>query len=90
MSPAEGSPPVLVIDDDRRFAEPLHGARARGWIAAVALTVETALAARARRPNAAVVTQAARPRTGSRSSSRCASFDAKMRISPDIRASPPP
>ena len=54
---AERSPSVLVIDDDRRFAETLALAlERRGWTAAVAHTVDTALAAaRARRPDAAIV-----------------------------------
>ncbi|HEX5046792.1 MAG TPA: response regulator [Gammaproteobacteria bacterium] len=55
--PADASPSVLVIDDDRRFAETLAQAlQRRGWNAAVAHTVDTALAAaRAHRPNAAIV-----------------------------------
>jgi two-component system response regulator RegA len=54
---ADGAPTVLVIDDDRRFAETLAQAlERRGFRTAVAHTVETALAAaRARRPDAAIV-----------------------------------
>ena len=54
---ADGPPSVLVIDDDRRFAETLAQAlERRGFRASVAHTVDTALAAaRARRPDAAIV-----------------------------------
>ena len=55
--PAEQALSVLVIDDDRRFAETLAAAlERRGWTTTVAHDVETALAAaRSHCPDAAIV-----------------------------------
>ena len=80
--PADAPPSVLVIDDDRRFAETLAQAlERRGWVAAVAHTVETALAAaRARRPNAAIVDLKLATEDGLTLVEPLRACDAKMRI----------
>jgi two-component system, response regulator RegA len=80
--PAERSPSVLVIDDDRRFAETLAQAlERRGWTAAVAHTVDTALAAaRARRPDAAIVDLRLAAEDGLKLVEPLRACDAKMRI----------